>query len=407
MELYLKNIGKLKEANIKLEGITVVAGENNSGKSTVGKAIYATLQSLSYLGEKRGKAMVEAVLAVVSRSFSRVIGDSEGIISGFSEKYKNREKVTSSDILEYLNELYQLKKTENESDYREFVEEVEEICAVSSGELDNKIVSLQFTQSFSQQAKNFFAEEEGRIVFQYGSEKAEFQVLPDTKVRVSGVFKFHKVPFYVDDPNILDNFSLVSENKIYHRNQMVQELLKPVSTNQAVNQLLAEKKLEKVLSLINSVCGGEFFLQNTVSYGLDHIGETLDIKNLSTGLKSFGILKTLLLNGSLSRGSVLILDEPEVHIHPEWQLIYAELIVLLQKEFKLTILLTTHSPYFLRALEVYAGIHELSEKCHYYFSENDGNEAVIYDVTEDVERIYEKLATPLQELEDLRWSHEG
>ena len=39
----------------------------------------------------------------------------------------------------------------------------------------------------------------------------------------------------------------------------------------------------------------------------------------------------------------MILDEPEIHLHPEWQLAYAELIVLLEKKFDLSIVVTTHS----------------------------------------------------------------
>ena len=31
MRLYLKNVGKVSEADIKLDGITVIAGENNTG----------------------------------------------------------------------------------------------------------------------------------------------------------------------------------------------------------------------------------------------------------------------------------------------------------------------------------------------------------------------------------------
>ena len=48
------------------------------------------------------------------------------------------------------------------------------------------------------------------------------------------------------------------------------------------------------------------------------------------------------------------LDEPEIHLHPAWQVIFAELIVLIQKEFNMHILLNTHSPYFLNAIEIYA-----------------------------------------------------
>ena len=67
------------------------------------------------------------------------------------------------------------------------------------------------------------------------------------------------------------------------------------------------------------------------------------------------VIKQLLRNKMLSEKGILILDEPEVYLHPKWQLVFAEIIVLLQKKYDLHILLTTHSPYFLRAVEVFAG----------------------------------------------------
>ena len=40
MKLSLKNFGKIEKASVEMDGITVIAGENNTGKSTVGKALY-------------------------------------------------------------------------------------------------------------------------------------------------------------------------------------------------------------------------------------------------------------------------------------------------------------------------------------------------------------------------------
>ena len=45
MRLYLKNIGMLKEADVKLDGLTVIAGENDTAKSTVGKILFAILKA--------------------------------------------------------------------------------------------------------------------------------------------------------------------------------------------------------------------------------------------------------------------------------------------------------------------------------------------------------------------------
>ena len=67
------------------------------------------------------------------------------------------------------------------------------------------------------------------------------------------------------------------------------------------------------------------------------------------------------------------------------------------------ILLNTHSPYFLRAIQVYSAKYEMADKCRYYLSENIGAQAIIIDVSDDVERIYARLSKPLQDLEDERW----
>ncbi|RUM70956.1 MAG: hypothetical protein DSZ07_01520, partial [Sulfurovum sp.] len=47
MTLELKNIGMIKEANVKIDGLTVIAGKNDTGKSTVGKALFLAYSSFS------------------------------------------------------------------------------------------------------------------------------------------------------------------------------------------------------------------------------------------------------------------------------------------------------------------------------------------------------------------------
>lgn len=122
--------------------------------------------------------------------------------------------------------------------------------------------------------------------------------------------------------------------------------------------------------------------------------------NLSTGMKSFVILRRLLQNGNIDENGMLIFDEPEIHLHPEWQLKFAEIIVLIQKEFSMNILLNTHSPYFLNAIEVYSEKYKIDHSCKYYLADEENGVASIMDVSDETEKIYEKLAKPLQELEN-------
>ena len=52
MQIRLKNIGIIKDSTLTLDGLTVITGKNNSGKTTVGKTLYAMLDAVSDLQEK-------------------------------------------------------------------------------------------------------------------------------------------------------------------------------------------------------------------------------------------------------------------------------------------------------------------------------------------------------------------
>lgn len=141
----------------------------------------------------------------------------------------------------------------------------------------------------------------------------------------------------------------------------------------------------------------EFYLRT------DKYDEPISVHNLSTGMKSFVILKMLIEKGCLKDKDVLILDEPEIHLHPQWQIVYAELIVLLQKQFDLSVVITTHSPYFVDALNLFSCKYGTDKKVNYYLSSNQNNVVTIDNVTDNIDLIYKKMATPIQMLDTLRY----
>ena len=128
----------------------------------------------------------------------------------------------------------------------------------------------------------------------------------------------------------------------------------------------------------------------------------LNLNSISAGLKSFVILKQLLLNGELKEKDVIVLDEPEIHLHPEWQMKYAEIIVCLQKEFDFSIVVTTHSSHFMEALELYSKKYGISDKGHYYLAKHYNSGTKFLDVTESTGEIYKEMVEPSLSLDVLR-----
>ena len=82
------------------------------------------------------------------------------------------------------------------------------------------------------------------------------------------------------------------------------------------------------------------------------------------------------------------------------------MIVLLQKTFELTIVLTTHSAHFLDALHYYAKKYGIVDKCNYYLSKVEKYGCELQDVTNDLSQIYTQLVDPSILLDKLKYKME-
>jgi predicted ATP-dependent endonuclease of OLD family len=116
------------------------------------------------------------------------------------------------------------------------------------------------------------------------------------------------------------------------------------------------------------------------------------------------IIKRLLELGEIKEKDVLIFDEPEIHLHPAWQIKFAEILILLQKEFNLTILLTTHSPYFLNAIEVFSKKYDAQKKCKFYLAKSNDDVSDVDDVTENIDEVYQQMSLPFKKLDDIAYA---
>lgn len=128
------------------------------------------------------------------------------------------------------------------------------------------------------------------------------------------------------------------------------------------------------------------------------------LKNTASGVKQICIIQMLLENRVLSEGSFLFIDEPEINIHPEWQIKLAEILVLMVKELDIRMYINSHSPQFVEAIEVYSGKYCLAHESAFYLSVDvEDNKFTFKEIPrENLYELYDNLGSPYDVLDEIR-----
>lgn len=431
MKLIINNIAKIKHAEIEFNGVTVIAGNNDTGKSTIGKTLFALFNSLNDIENKlvseknetlhRAFSLILRELLPVDREASlrlQVISKYSYVVTRilnlFSDVSVFDEMSIRASIVDILRDDFQNKVASNNDDlYNKVAEailsEYKRISKIPDKSAMLTIVSRYFSSIFDNQivslnsASDLNADAE--LVIKGKKVKASF--LDGVCHTLIDEVDITKKSIYIDNPFVLDR--LQESQPGAYVDQFLQFILLQsksiVLEKGAYDSVDITDKLTNVEFILNDIINGsvvekdsDFILQK------DNLSEGIHLQNVSTGLKSFILLKLLLQKELLTTKDVLVLDEPEIHLHPEWQLKYAEAIVLLQKAFDLNVVITTHSATFLEAIDLYSKKYDMKDKCKYYLSaKTTGDEqAEFEDVTQALDKVYKSLVTPTMALMRLR-----
>ncbi|MBQ8084834.1 MAG: AAA family ATPase [Lachnospiraceae bacterium] len=397
MVLRIKNIGRFhNETCIDINGITILAGMNGTGKSTIGKALYCVFNSL-YDCEKKiddeRRTSIYRMIGLLQKNLgdARLRRKMNNELTDFI--YINPSK---NDIIVELEKVTGISSEDIDND---IVERIKHILTVSDEDIINAILKKRIEAEFDMQVGHInYPGEKSEIDISIKGKSISIQI-DDDNVSIKNKIELLKDIAYIDDPYVIDDMQhlFLSGRDYTHRTDIMRKLSNRDDERLSViDDIIVNERLRELYHKIDDICGGEIELLNEDEYEYNdkRLKKRLSVKNLSTGMKSFAVIKDLLLRGYLEENGIVILDEPEAHLHPEWMLLYAEIIVLLQKILKINFVISTHSSEFLSYIELYTREYDLNDKCKYYLLKEDQKDSTttnIFDCTDDVAKIYDVL----------------
>lgn len=408
MKLSINNVGPfIYENTIDINGITILAGLNGSGKSTCGKVLYSIFNTFQNIDEK---ILDERKLAIYNY-LRRLLLESNNTsrskmleLSDFSERLFNDNNFNQENVTDYINDY--IHNLFNDSANKDQIERakmrISEALQLDDAVIRDKLLSNQIENEFGKQFRNLSINDKPASVILNIKNKCISFSYDENGASISSFFPLVKNIFYFDDPNLLDylEYDIRYRNRFNqsHKNSLLNKLMSGKSEQvSSVDQIFINNQIKIIEERINNICDGNILNSDNMSfrYHSKAFKDGLNISNMATGLKTFALLKMLLKNGYLEENGTVIFDEPEIHLHPEWQKAWAEIIVLLNKEFGIHVLLSTHSSDFLLFLEYYTKKYELKNTTKLYSLEKNSDGITrIVDVSYNWDSVYKKLGMP-------------
>lgn len=400
--LNLKNFAKINDSDFDIKDITVFAGKPGSGKSYIMKFQYAYTEAVSSIVNGKykmqyalmdGEAAEQSMLNLLKNMMSK--NDLTEMNSVYQEIDKN----------DYISAELLLKTITFEDD--SFVPVLTKILNKFATKQRLALIATdqeKFNLIFKNILKSIFLDiDQINDNFEYNHSDlvASYQ---DGQLKIDSFKIKNEISdaIFVETPLILEFENFLPKERFqvpYHIDSLLQELNK---SNFSFTSAETDDFIRKFSKATESIISGNISKDSKGFSFESKSGKNYNIINASSGIKSIGLLQYLVTNKALKKGSTLYWEEPEVHLHPTWQLKMVDLFIELMN-VGIKVVFSTHSPYmadYLNAKATKGGYRDrvafnlLSEK----------NEVVSNTILDDAkwEELQNELLGPL---EDIMWQY--
>jgi len=199
---------------------------------------------------------------------------------------------------------------------------------------------------------------------------------------------------YIDTPSVLDMYGLQRTNLL---NQLVRRNRMSGTAWTDLFAKLTEPKDgylmgENSLIMEDILQGKAYYSKESLNRGFRFRrvdNKEFNLSECAMGLKSFATIQMLLNNGYLDKNTLLIIDEPEVHMHPQWIVEYARMIVMINKIVGVKFFVSSHNPDLVNAIRQISEKENTLDTLSFYLAEKQ---------RDSFEYVYKYLGTEINEI---------
>lgn len=394
LQIHISNFRAIEDTQIALNGITVLTGLNATGKSTISRMMYYAGYYANHYQElidDRLNGMLEGITLYLLQYLDLLPDDERMlfIFKGYRRfSHKPFEEEDAYLMIDTLQKHYesgaQVKSLDRErlgkvlgkqfKNRQAFFKGLEELKEVIEGvyEFYRRLLKDRPPIFLRDKLSELFSTSKETLMKSFSVREGTEEIVGPSRKDV-GVFTSFDRVFYIDSPMIA-NFS--GDFPLGVLDQNWEELIQFFYDGRTRSLSESEQRVEDLLAGITQ---GQVVLPSKDQDGVmrtrkiyftESSGESYAIKEVATGIKSFALIQSLLQKGLLTERTLLIIDEPEAHLHPQWTVEYARIITTLHRELGVKFLLATHSPRLVQSLSLFASEEEETAKSLlFYMSE--------------------------------------
>lgn len=422
----IRDYHAIKDAKIRIDGITVLAGINGSGKSTLSRWLYYFVNATHEFERFQRRYFVDALILEVDK-VSRFFRPTPKI-SNYSAVKRQLRLFLQEDELDWegLKGVYYAFIEKAEEDLREFASvnplsrrlgsfllerEVQE--ELPPDELINTYLqgcSETFEEGLHKYMRKVESYRREDLVKVITSEYSDGEQMPTNISLSEGETSLLEeetfIPslllsraIYVDTPMAVTKRRYTVSNNIW--DDFVSYLYRENPQKKGTPTELLDIQIQSVIGGRIQLAEDNMGLERELHFVSQEQGIDIDVKDAATGVKTFAYMSQLLRNGWLDKETLLMIDEPEAHLHPQWIVEFARLLVKIHKELGVKVLVASHNPDMVAAIQSIAQKEEVIDKTVFYLAQRGKDEPryVFSDKGTDISDIFTSFNIALSRIE--------